>query len=625
MKINGKSLLLALCLYLPIGIYAGSGDVNGDKKLTYPDVEAIISYIMGNNPENFDAEAANVNDDDAINIADVVALMNKIKVTISMNGQTQKGNNSNGHLTTHGYITDFKPAELPPHDLSPLFCVLHLTIDVPQGDYKAIILQTDNKLTTEATLSLTTGELTPTTTSAVQALTLKNVQLSEGQNTLEAYLSILPCDLSTSQLSIKVYDAEGNLYNVSGNFGGKTFEAGTTYHLTGSVSSSAIAESTGLPVVLVNTPGRVNITSKDNWLEKSTLTIINTDGKVINSPGKVKGRGNNTWALPKKPYAIKFSKKQGPFGFPANKDWILLAEYYDRTLLRTTFMSAVSKAAGIEFSINYQHVNLYLNGQFMGVYVLTDKIEESNNRVKVEKDGFIIEDDTYYKHEKVYFTSSLLKQTNGEADGFSFKYPDDDGDITTGDDNYNFIKNYIYQMESALNQLTSNPDNTNYQDYVDVTSFVKFHVACAAFVLLDPNRFYVLPSRSSKLKMMPMWDAEWSLGLRHKSWGKTYPMYNDTSWDRYFYFKYLMKSPAFVAAVKEEWAKFKAKKQQILDEVNTVRQQISTAQADNFKMWSDNRQWLSFSFDTWEEEVNNILQFFNERLEWLDEHYASMK
>lgn len=86
-----------------------------------------------------------------------------------------------------------------------------------------------------------------------------------------------------------------------------------------------------------------------------------------------------------------------------------------------------------------------------------------------------------------------------------------------------------------------------------------------------------------------------------------------------------MKSPAFVAAVKEEWAKFKAKKQQILDEVNTVRQQISTAQADNFKMWSDNRQWLSFSFDTWEEEVNNILQFFDERMKWLDDHYASMK
>ena len=209
--------------------------------------------------------------------------------------------------------------------------------------------------------------------------------------------------------------------------------------------------------------------------------------------------------------------------------------------------------------------------------------------------------------------------------GFSFKYPDDDEDIKTSDENYNFIKNYIHQMEDALKKLKSNPYSTDYQNYIDVTSFAKYHVACAAIVLLDPNRFYVLPTRSSKLKMMPMWDAEWSLGLLHKSWGDAYPMYNDTSWDRAFYFTYLMKSPEFIEAVKAEWAKFKDKKQQILDEISLVRERISIAQADNFNMWSDNRRLLTVSYDTWEQEVNHILQFFDERLEWLDGHYASMK
>ena len=308
--------------------------------------------------------------------------------------------------------------------------------------------------------------------------------------------------------------------------------------------------------------------------------------------------------------------------------WILLAEYYDRTMLRTAFMSAVSRAAEIEYSIHYQHVNLFINGIYKGIYVLTDKIEESNNRIKVEKDGFIIEDDTYFQQEKVSFLSSLLVDKVGNEQkyhGFSFKYPDDDKDIKTGDENYNFIKDYIHQMEAALNLLKNNSNSTDYKNYIDMTSFAKFHVACAALVLLDPNRFYVLPSRSSKLKMMPMWDAEWSLGLRHKSWGEAYPMYNDTSWDRAFYFTYLMKSPEFIESVKTEWAKFKDKKQQILDEISLVRERISTAQADNFNMWSNNRQWLSFSFDTWEEEVNNILQFFDQRLEWLDGHYTSMK
>ena len=622
-----KFCIITSLLFVSLRLVAGSGDVNGDGLLTSADVMAIANHIIGNKPAGFDVNAANVNNDNEINVADIVILQKTIsqslKATVSMNGQTQNGNGSNGHLTTYKYLSSKDLSELPSLGACHYFSTIHISLSVPKGDYKALILQTDNLLTTEATYNLTTGELTAPTTATTQALTLKNVHISNGQK-LEAYLSILPCNLSGHQFSVRIYDDKGNVYAVSSKFNGKKFQAGVTYDFSGTISSSATAECTGLPVVMMNTADGNDITSKDIWKEGSTLTVINSDGSVINSSGKAKGRGNNTWALAKKPYTIKFSKKQSPFGFPANKDWALLAEYYDRTLLRTAFMSAVSRAVGMEWTINYQHVNLFLNGVFKGVYVLTDKVEEANNRVKVEKDGFIIEEDTYYKHEKVYFNSSLLLDNDGNKRGFSFKYPDDDEDIKTGDANYNFIKNYIYQMENALNKLTSKPNDTGYKEYIDMTSFAKFHVACAAFVLLDPNRFYVLPSRSSKLKMMPMWDAEWSLGLRHTSWGKTYPMFNDTSWDRFFYFRYLMKSPAFVSAVKAEWAKFKVKKQQILDEVCLVRDQISTAQVANYQMWP-NRQKLSFSFDTWEEEVNNILDFFDERIDWLDGHYESMK
>ena len=579
MTINSRILTLALAVLLSISSFAESGDINrGD-------------------------------------------LSTSSEVTISVNGQTQEGNGTRKHLISNSYYHEENPAELPALNASRLFSILYIIIGVPEGDYKAAVLQTDALLTTEAKLNLATHELVPITRTTTQVLTLKNVHIATRQTPLVLYIPILPCDLSGHQLSVKVYDAEGNVYTVSGDFDGRKYEAGVTYnYFKGRIFKSATADCTGLPIVMVNTANGDDIKSKDTWMEGSTLTIINSDGEAINTIGKVKGRGNNTWALPKKPYAIKFSKKQTPFGFPANKDWILLAEYYDRTLLRTAFMSAVSRAVGIDWTINYEYVNLFLNGKYNGVYVLTDKVEKSSNRIDIEDDGFIIEEDVYYQNEKLYFTSSL-------KNNFTFKYPDDDEDIFKYDDNYNFIKNYIDQMESALTKLTENPNDTKYQDYIDVTSFAKFHVACAAFVLLDLNRFYVLPSRSSKLKMMPMWDAEWSLGLRHKSWGKTYPMYNDTSWDRFFYFKYLMKSPAFVTAVKAEWAKFKTKKQQIIDEISSVRDHISTAQINNVNMWWDDtqRQQLSFSFDTWEEEVDNILQFFDERIDWLDGHYASMK
>ena len=121
-----------------------------------------------------------------------------------------------------------------------------------------------------------------------------------------------------------------------------------------------------------------------------------------------------------------------------------------------------------------------------------------------------------------------------------------------------------------------------------------------------------------------MWDSEWSLGLRPKAWGKTtWSLVEDTSLDRAFYFKYLMKSPAFKKAVKQEWAKFKTNAHQVKDEIETVRQLISTAQAANFKMWPPKTVNLNYSFDTWEKEVEYILQFFDDRLEWLEGHYDS--
>ena len=87
-----------------------------------------------------------------------------------------------------------------------------------------------------------------------------------------------------------------------------------------------------------------NVKSKYDYI-KADIKIYNSlEHEVIESTGKIKGRGNYSWReYPKKPYKIKFSEKQSPFGFPENKDWVLLAEYCDKSLLRTAYMCEVSK------------------------------------------------------------------------------------------------------------------------------------------------------------------------------------------------------------------------------------------------------------------------------------------
>ena len=159
-----------------------------------------------------------------------------------------------------------------------------------------------------------------------------------------------------------------------------------------------------------------------------------------------------------------------------------------------------------------------------------------------------------------------------------------------------------------------------------MTSFARIFIANQVFMNFDPNRYYVLPSRQSKLKMMPMWDSEWSMGLWLNEWpGNPNPIESNAYWENMYYFKYLLKSPSFKEAVKEEWAKFKDNIQQVKDEVETVRQVISKAQAYNFRRWPSPGRQLNVQYETWEKEVEALSLFLQERIKWMDDRLSNWK
>lgn len=546
--------------------------------------------------------------------------LDKTKVPIKLTGQVQTANNSTEHLSAYDYMcainSTVNESGSVNFDFSHLVFILHLRLTLPKaGTYRSIVLETNAELTTEATLDLTNGNVKKNKSSQVFTLELNNVELSSDNLVLDAYMALLPVDLTDKTLVAKIFDTDNNCYEVT--LKSRNYEAGTFYHQ----ARTATVSSANLPVIMINTPAWQSITSKDEWINKTSIMIRNTDGTVLEAPGKIKGRGNATWGLPKKPYAIKFSDKQSPFGFPENKAWVLLAEYNDRSLLRTSYMCAVSRIVGIDYTINYQHVNLFLNGEYQGIYLFTDKIEDSKNRINIDKDGFIIEDDNYYVNEPLYFVTESFQR------GFTFKYPDaDDGDIVLDDENYLFIKEFMNNVELSLLKLNTNPSDTEYLDYLDLESFAKYYVAAMLIELEDPNHYYVLPSRSSKIKRMPMWDAEWSLGIWPVSaWGEVESILTRDIWNYKAYFTYLKKSPLFKEKVKEVWNTIKNKKSVITNEIDAVTTALSLTQQYNFNKWpqSGRVHEMNVSFDTWEEDVNYVNNFFSDRFDWFGSYVES--
>lgn len=401
---------------------------------------------------------------------------------------------------------------------------------------------------------------------------------------------------------------------------GKNLEEGLTY-------STQLLDN-GVPVVEVNVQNGELVDSKETWKECSVRIGDDYYDTVVSS-GKIRGRGNATWKdYPKKPYRIKFSSMESPFGFPANKDWVLLAEYNDKSFLRLPYMCEVSKAAGAQYTINYQHVNLYLNGEYQGLYILTDQVKTGKNRVNVEDDGFLIEEDKYYDKEPLWFSTAA-------GFNFSFKYPDaDDGAIVSGDDNYTFITSFFADLESALNNISLNPDAVSTK--VDYTSFAKWYLIQELTGNWEPNRFYVLESRASKLKMYPAWDPEWSMGLARNDnpnnpdgwyFPPVQPDNEVVIWRTRQYYTWLFNDPAFISALKSEWSLMKPKLGFVSDRINEVKAEIKLAQKDNFEKWPTLDKCYGaalVALGSWEAEVDYVNDFFTNRINWMDNYINSL-
>ena len=401
---------------------------------------------------------------------------------------------------------------------------------------------------------------------------------------------------------------------------GKNLESGLTY--TDQIPSN------GVPIVEINVENGAHVDSKETWLNCSVRIGEDYYDTVV-SDGKIRGRGNATWKdYPKKPFRIKFSSKESPFGFPANKDWVLLAEYNDHSFLRVPFMCEVSKAAGAEYTVNYQHVNLYLNGEYQGLYILTDQVKVGNSRVNVEDDGFLIEEDKYFDKEPLWFSTA-------SGFNFSFKYPDaGNGAIVSGDDNYTFITSFFSDLESALGNIAVNPYAVSSK--IDYISFAKWYLIQELTGNWEPNRFYVLESRATKLKMYPAWDPEWSMGLARNDnpnnpdgwyFPPVQPDNEAVIWRNRQYYPWLFNDPAFISILKSEWSLMKPKLGSVSYRINEVKTEIVLAQKDNFEKWPTLDKCYGaalIALGSWEAEVDYVNSFYSNRINWMDNFINSL-
>ena len=131
---------------------------------------------------------------------------------------------------------------------------------------------------------------------------------------------------------------------------------------------------TGIPVLWIDTENRKDIISKDEYIKAHFKLVEDVrtrgPGDVKEFDGKIKGRGNSTWTMPKKPYAIKLDSAESFFDEPKDKSWVLLANYTDKTSIRNAIAFYMGRISNLDYTPRYHFVDVMLNGRYNGTYQL---------------------------------------------------------------------------------------------------------------------------------------------------------------------------------------------------------------------------------------------------------------
>ena len=289
--------------------------------------------------------------------------------------------------------------------------------------------------------------------------------------------------------------------------------------------------------------------------EAGYIQVVNADGATFVYDGDleyIKGRGNSTWKMEKKPYNLKLDKKADLFGMGKSKKWSLIANHSDTSLMRNSIIYTVAGQV-LDYTPKYTPVDLYINSEYMGSYILTTRVEVDDNRVEIEdldganEDANPNVDFDELDRDGVYGTySGLLEGTQkwveipNDPDDISGgylmeleiadRYPDEISGFVTDGGQPVIFKNPEYATESEVKYISSiyqdfedavmaengvNSDGEYYANLCDIESFYLFYAINEWASNMDcglTSTYMYKPEGDDKIYAGPVWDFDIAFG-----------------------------------------------------------------------------------------------------------------
>ena len=407
-------------------------------------------------------------------------------------------------------------------------------------------------------------------------------------------------------------------------------EDGTKVNYTVTVTN----KSSGIPSVYINTEGGAPILDKENYVEATIK--IDGDGKYDNFEGKtsIRGRGNSTWGMPKKPYKLKLDTKAPLFGMNSHREWAVLANYFDKTFLRNITAFEISRIAEMSWTPSSVSFELYLNEAYQGVYTMTEQVTVSKDRFDIElvkptdisgealTGGYFLELD-------FHFDETYKFKTERAKLPIMFKDPK-----KPTVEQFNYVQSYYNLAEEVLYSENYRDSENGYRKYIDVESFINYYIVQELSKNVDGNMrgsCYMAIRRNGKIEQPLVWDFDLAFGnADYITWEQGA---SSAGWDGWYiktcspWFDRLFEDPQFVEELKDRWNELKPQLDKLPSFIKEHALMLDDAQTRNFSTketngagWDINKvDWnTSRVSGSYKAEINYLVTFVEKRIGWLD-------
>ena len=408
---------------------------------------------------------------------------------------------------------------------------------------------------------------------------------------------------------------------------------------------STVLDASTLPIFIINTNGETIM--DDTRVVADMSVVYNGEGNINTTTetpnhyvGKIsiETRGESSQQFPKKSYGLETQDALGNnlnvslVDLPEENDWILYAPYSDKTMLRNALTYKIGNDLG-HYASRTRFVEVILNYEYQGVYVLMEKIKRDKNRVDMatlkpeDVSGDEVTGGYIIRRDKIDATDYPAWRTDNSPWGLKFQYFDPKGDELV-EEQRQYIRTFINHVEVSLAEETFKDEEIGYRKYIDVPSAIDFMLVNEIAKNVDAYTFsnYMYKdkeSRGGKLHMGPLWDFNYAYGnVNYYENSQIAPGWIWT--DRMYWYQRMVQDPYFASTMKCRWLSLRQttlSNEYFSDTIDEMVETLGDAQVRNFERWPILGVWITpnqYVGATYADEVNWLKQWLFERLAWMD-------